>query len=129
MNLVISLVSISFISFKFLSVGALGDDLYNAVYIANVAGVEHLLSTTKNEILSSRLPVLINKTHGEFNRTSLMVCGVDPQEYDPVHVDLSCSKIAKSMIEYNADIHHKDTKGWDALSFGAGIYRETLSNM
>jgi ankyrin repeat protein len=95
-----------------------GDDLYNAVYVANFPAVESLLAILDSEVLSSRLPPDVNKTHGEYNRTSLMICGIDPQHYESDPVDTSCSKIAEAMIAKKVDIHHKDTKGWDALTFG-----------
>lgn len=97
---------------------AVRDELMDAVLIADVRKVEELMSFDPN-ILSSRPPVLVNRKEAEFGRTSIMVCGLDPQSADYKEIDWSCVKIGRLLVQNGAITKSADRHGWDALSIAA----------
>jgi ankyrin repeat protein len=94
------------------------DELMQASYIADVQKVKDLLDLDP-DMVTNRPPVLVNRLDPRYNRTSLMVCGLDPQSDDNEETDLECTKIARLLFDAGASLHHKDKHGWDALSMGA----------
>jgi ankyrin repeat protein len=93
------------------------DELYQAVYIADVERVNYLLSLDP-KIISSRPPTLVNRRNEPFSQTSAMVCGIDPQKASDL-VDKDCSKIIRKLHEAGANLSIVDSTGWDALSLAA----------
>lgn len=93
------------------------DELFQAVYIADLKRVEFLLSIDPN-IITSRPPVLVNRIHEPHGRSSIMVCGIDPQK-ERNELDKDCVKIVEQLHKAGADIAAKDKTGWDALSLAA----------
>ena len=94
------------------------DELMQAVYIADVKQVDYLL-TLDPEIITSRPPVLVNRVETKYNRTSIMVCGLDPQTDNRERVDQDCRDIGRLLFRSGASLTHRDIHGWDALSMGA----------
>lgn len=99
------------------------NELLEASFIGDLNKIEFLLNLDPN-ILTSRPPVIVDRRDDDYGRTSLMVCGFDPQKEKP-EVDRDCARIAELMIEKGANITLKDINGNDALAIGAvrGLYR------
>lgn len=94
------------------------DELMKASYIADVHRVEYLLDLDP-DIISSEPPVFVNRIESQHKRTSLIVCGLDPQTDEREQLDKDCLDIAKMLYKAGADLHYQDKYGWNALAMGA----------
>mmetsp|Transcript_1547 Transcript_1547/g.2561 ORF Transcript_1547/g.2561 Transcript_1547/m.2561 type:complete len:369 (-) Transcript_1547:2631-3737(-) len=97
---------------------SLKDDLMEAVHMADVHRVRWLLDQDE-DIITSRVPVVINRVDEVHGRTSLMVCGMDPQERAKDVVDQNCLRIAELLYQRGANVSFVDRNGWDVVSMGA----------
>ncbi|RYH26726.1 ankyrin repeat domain-containing protein [archaeon] len=123
MNLVkIFLFIVSFLSSHLLSAArrnGVRNPLFEASFIADIDRVSHLLSRVHSDILTAELPILVDYADEEYNRTALLVCGLDPQYNNRSKLDGDCTSIAHMLFVHNATMSWVDTEGWDALSMGA----------
>ena len=94
------------------------NELMEATFMAHVDRVYDLLQLDP-EVLTSRPPVLVDRIEEDYGRTSLMVCGFDPQDTNRTKVDIDCSIIAKLLHQKGANLSAVDDNGWDALALGA----------
>ena len=94
------------------------DDLYDAVYVADVEAVKSLVDIDPRILRPGRLDIDVNRTDGS-QRTSLMMCGYDPQTENSMIIDKKCRKISKILFEKNMNIFYVDPLGWDALHMAA----------
>eukprot|EP01031_Cornospumella_fuschlensis_P025425 gene25425-30699_t len=93
--------------------------LFEASFIADVNRVAYLLSRINSDVMTAELPVLVDYADEKYNRTALLVCGLDPQHNNRSKVDRDCASIAHMLFLHNATMSWVDNNGWDALSMGA----------
>eukprot|EP01038_Epipyxis_sp_PR26KG_P005538 gene5538-7656_t len=93
------------------------NDLMDACTIADVAAVAQLLEKDPS-IIDSRSPVILNKFDDRYNRTAIMVCGLDPQ-FDTHRVDADCANITELLHKAGANIHLVDSYGWNIVALNA----------
>lgn len=113
--MLLKVLCLVFLSMMIMSLSLPRDDLFDAVYINDLGAVTRILA--RKEILSSRAPVDVNRIH-EHSRTSIMVCGMDPQ-FDLNVVDDICVKIITLLLQNGANLSKIDKYGWNALSLAA----------
>lgn len=97
---------------------SLKDPLLEAVLIADVPRVLQLLQTDQT-ILSSQVPVIIDRLEKVNNRTALLQCGLDPQTSYLDILDADCANIASMLLKSGANVHHVDKNQWNAVAMGA----------
>lgn len=92
------------------------DELFDAVYVADIEKVTNILTSLSNSVL---VRPAIHKLERRYGRTSLMMCGFDPQTENMSLIDENCSSIGKLLVASGADISIVDRTGWDALSMAS----------
>ena len=99
-------------------VHSLKDPLLEAVLIADVPRVLQLLEADQT-ILSSQVPVIIDRLEKVNSRTALLQCGLDPQTSSLEILDADCANIATMLLKSGANVHHVDKNQWNAVAMGA----------
>jgi len=103
--------------------GRLRDDLYDAVFVANVDGVSSILADMRDGILrAGHAHIDVNRLDSEHQRNALMMCGMSDSEGAKdytIKADDACRQIAIMLLEAGVDAHHKDKHNWTALHHGA----------
>lgn len=94
------------------------DELLKACLVHDVVRVKELLEQDPHE-LSARSPVLVNRVEENYGRTSVMVCGSDPQKKDVQAIDSDCLEITKLLHKSGAWLNVSDISGWDVLSLAS----------
>jgi len=112
------LLAILIFSSVLLITSSVRNELIEASHNADYGYVKMLLELDP-EILSSRPPVIIDRTEEVHGRTAIMVCGSDPKQRSRVVVDKECLRIAKILSARGANMSHVDNEGWNAVSMGA----------
>eukprot|EP01031_Cornospumella_fuschlensis_P025392 gene25392-30661_t len=97
----------------------ISNPLFEASFIADVNRVAYLLSRINSDVMTAELPVLVDYADEKYNRTALLVCGLDPQHNNRSKLDRDCASIAHMLFLHNATMSWVDNNGWDALSMGA----------
>lgn len=95
------------------------DDLYDAVFVADVVAVRSLLSIEQGVLRHGRMDVDVNRRDQIYDRTNIMSCGLDPQIENSKMLDRNCRDIAKLLHEAGGNIFYIDPHGWDALHMGS----------
>jgi len=101
------------------AVAAPRDELYDAVFFADVEGVKSLLRDLRDGVLrAGHVHVDVNRLESEHERSQLMMCGMHDGE-DTALLDAKCTKIAAMLKKAGAKMRHTDKHGWSALHHGS----------
>lgn len=98
----------------------LRDPLTESSYIGDSAATERLLDEWWQGHMSARAPITID-FRDEFNRTALMVCGMDPQTEDEERVDRDCGEIGRVLVKAGSNVHAVDNEGWTPVAYAAAL--------
>lgn len=98
------------------------NEIMEASYYANMEAMDYLLQINEDEdeeILSARLPVIMDRKEAHYGRTAVMVCGLKAEIEDRKTVDSACVKIAKLLKERGARLNIEDKEGWNAVAIAS----------